>query len=63
MNCHTCNCWVDDNVNGAISIAPWDSAGVAQCYSCENKEMEEAELLQMQKSIEAAMKAGRFDCV
>lgn len=66
MKCHSCQCSIIDGQNGCISPPPpWDPSGVsiAECYACENKAMQEAEIDQVQRSVDAAMKAGRFDCL
>jgi hypothetical protein len=66
MQCHKCKCEVVDGANGSISPPPpWDpsSDSIAECYACENKAEQEYEQEQVRKSVDAAMKAGRFDCL
>lgn len=65
MNCK-CGCEVVDGVNGVVSPPPpWDEGGdsTAYCYQCENLEMLEAGLAEVERSVEAAQRAGRFDLV
>jgi len=65
--CKKCQKDVIDGFNGYVSEAPpWAPEGTppeAYCYGCENEDIDDAEDRRQEDQIEAALRAGRLDCV